>query len=263
MKTLGGSTFIWNGVKQDYNFIETLNCLYELCDEIAVIHGGEDDTTKKFNEWCDSKDWVEDSKDIQAANITLKEWDEQKGREKLSYFSNLAMDMLSTDWNFYLQGDEILHEDSFPNIRSAIEYDDVEAYIVSRYNLWRDPGMMLNVTQNRKPCSSEVIRLAKSKYRAFDDAESLQVPSASIYGQIDTIEIFHMGFVRNPEKHMVKIENMLCNVFGWEMDKKLIGLKKFDPKIFFNDDDLIPTPKLLPKFIQSWAKDRYPLLEFK
>jgi len=42
MKTIGGSTFVWNGVKQDYCFIETLNCLYDLCDEISIVYGGDD-----------------------------------------------------------------------------------------------------------------------------------------------------------------------------------------------------------------------------
>src|SRR5688572_10622678 len=107
MKTLGGSTFVWNGVKQDYNFIETLECLYQLCDEIAVLYGGDDGTIEAIDKWSRTKDWSK--KSIQGASIPKEEWDAQVGREKLSYFSNIAIDMLSTDWNFYLQADEILH----------------------------------------------------------------------------------------------------------------------------------------------------------
>ena len=110
--TLGGSTFIWNGIKQDYNFIETLECLYELCDEIAVVYGGDDGTVEVVHEWWLKKMVLTDAKEMHGANITSEEWNSQTGREKLSYFSNLAIDMLTTDYNFYLQADEILHEDS-------------------------------------------------------------------------------------------------------------------------------------------------------
>src|SRR5690606_25582329 len=146
--------------------------------------------------WADSKDWR--NKSIQAANILKEEWDSQVGREKLSYFSNLAIDMLSTDWNFYLQADEILHEDSFPFVRKAIEDPQADGYLIRRLNLWRDPLHMLNVPQERKPVSTEVIRLAKTKFRCVDDAESLGVTGmVGILGDIDNMVIYHMGFVRD------------------------------------------------------------------
>jgi len=143
-KTLGGSTFIWNGVKQDYNFIETLNCLYELCDSVSIAYGGDDGTNELIKEWA--KEWTEkdDDKIIYLYRISKKEWDAQVGREKLSYFSNIAISALETDWNFYLQCDEILHEDSFPMVRAAIQHE-AEAFLVKRYNLWRDPYHMLEV----------------------------------------------------------------------------------------------------------------------
>lgn len=262
VKTLGGSTFAWNAMKQDYCFIETLECLYELCDEIAVIHGGDDGTTEVFNEWADKKTW--NGKSIQAANILKSDWDSQVGREKLSYFSNLAIAMLGTDWNFYLQADEILHEDSFPYVRQAIEDPQADGYLIRRLNLWKDPYHMLNVPQERKPVSTEVIRLAKTRFRCVDDAESLGVTGmVGILGDVDNMQIYHMGFVRDKVKHLEKIRHMQVEVFQWgDFDVKAKDCTEFQPDRWFDPEkDLVPIPKPLPRFVQSWARERYPELE--
>lgn len=250
MTTLGGSSFVWNGNIQDYNYKETTHCLSELCDKVVVVAGGVDGT------YHDLQKYVEANK---LKNVTIVElpedrWNAEHGREKLSYFSNIAIAHLTTDWNIYIQCDEILHEDSFPVIRMAID-QQAEAFLVTRYNLWKDGEHMLNVPQDRKPCSTEVIRLARQRYRCVDDAEQIAAP-AHIFGKIDSIEIFHMGFVRNKKKMLVKIKNMLMNVFGWENDKRAENCEEFIPERFFSDNDIIRIPKPLPKFIQAWSDER-------
>src|SRR5687768_1206772 len=121
-KTLGGSTFAWNAIKQDYNIIETLECLYALCDEVAIVAGGTDGTVQLVSDWLGKTYNRQDqgAPVIHFYEVGEKEWKQQQGREKLSYFSNIAIEHLQTDWNFYLQADEILHEDSFPYVRAAI-----------------------------------------------------------------------------------------------------------------------------------------------
>lgn len=256
MKTLGGPTFCWNGIEQDYCFLETLDCLYDLCDEVSVVYGGTDGTVEAINKWIGLKDWS--NKRIHAATISEAEWEAQKGREKLSYFSNLAIDMLNTDWIFYLQCDEILHEDSFQFVREAIKNEECAAFFVKRLNLWFDPYHTLNVPQERKPCSSEVIRLTRSQFRCIDDAESVGVTGkVGILGDIDTMMIFHMGFVRDGKKHLVKIKNMLTQVFGWENDKRAENCDTFIPERFFSREDVVPIPRPLPKYIEDWVKERF------
>ncbi len=56
---------------------------------------------------------------------------------------------------------------------------------------------------------------------------------------------------------MVKIENMMCNVFGWGMDDKLKSMgQEFDPWKHFSKEDVKPITEPLPKYIQEWAKQR-------
>jgi hypothetical protein len=256
MSSLGGSTFVWRGIDQDYNFIETLDCLYELCDQVSVAVGGPDGTPEKVFDWARTKKKGK----VLITYISPGEWASQVGREKLSYFSNLAIEKLGTDWNFYLQCDEIIHEDSFPAIRYAITQEQVRAYFCRRLNLWRDPWHMLNVPQERKPCSTEVIRLARREYRCVDDAESLGVDSVHIPGDIDNILIYHMGFVRDEVKHLEKIRHMQVEVFLWgDFDVKAKDCDRLMPDRWFDPEkDLVEIPRPLPKFIQKWAEERYP-----
>lgn len=248
-KLLGGSTFVWNAIKQDYCIIETLECLSTLCDEVAICYGGDDGTIELIEKWAEGR------KRILTKVITKEEWEEQKGREKLSYFSNLAIEMLHTEWNFYLQADEILHETSFPFIRQAIELPD-PAFLVTRINLWGSPNTMLNVVQERKPCSTEVIRLAKSECRCVGDAESLGLMKYCSDKFLKEIKIFHVGFVRDPIKHLEKIRHIQDDVFLIDHDKRIDGMEKFDPWVMFSKEDVIPIPEELPIFIQDWAKQR-------
>jgi hypothetical protein len=258
-KTLGGSTFVWRNNDQDYHIIETLECLYELCDEVSVVYGGNDGTLSVVGKWIMDKDWS--AKTIHAATISQKEWDSQKGREKLSHFSNLAIGMLTTDWNIYIQADEVLHEDSFPFVRAAIEDPQADGYLLRRLNLWKDPYHMLNVPQERKPVSTEVIRLAKTKFMCFDDAESLGVSGmVGVLGDIDNMQIYHSGFVRDKIKHLEKIRHMQMEVFLWgDYDVKAKHCSEFQPDRWFDPEkDLVPIPRPLPRFVQQWAQDRYP-----
>jgi hypothetical protein len=257
-KSLGGSIFIYNGIKQDYCYRESIMCLAELCDQVSIVDAGSDDGT--------AEDLVEYLIELTAAfgdkfiytRFTNAQWHEQVGREKLSYFTNQAISKLTTEWVYNQQADEITHEASFEFIRQAIEHD-VDAYFCRRLNLWKTPWMMLNVEQNRKPVSTEVVRLAKMPAYAYDDAEQLAVQSVHIFGDIDLIQIFHMGFVRDPVKHLAKIDNMQKEIFLWgDIDVKAKDCTEFQADRWFDPEkDLIPIPKPLPVFIQKWAADRY------
>src|SRR5690606_27390175 len=104
------------------------------------------------------------------------------------------------------------------------------------WNLWRSPLYYLDVEQSRKPVSDEVIRLARSKYFCFDDAESIMAPFTHYWGDAESIEIFHMGFIRDKVKHVVKAKNMLVDIFGLEMDKRIGEVFDYNKFPFLGDD---------------------------
>lgn len=253
--TLGGSTFVHNGLEFDYNFRETIFCLSELCDKFVVVDAGSTDGTRQV-----LFEMAMLISNMKLITISEDGWDAEHGREKLSYFSNIAIDALDTDWNFYLQADEVLHEDSFPYVRKAIENDQANGYLIRRHNLWKDCNHILNVEQSRKPCSTDIVRLARTKYHCVGDAESIGVTDGIVgLNYLNKIEIYHMGFVRKREVMKAKIINMQEKVFEIDHDKRLDESEIFDPMRYFSESDLITLQsagKTLPKFIQEWAKTR-------
>lgn len=247
-KTLGGTLFIRNGVKFDYCFEEALRCLIELCDQVVIVDAGSSDETidRLYKYQSDS---------VSLICLSDNEWQslDHIGKERLSVFTNKAIENLKTDYVFNLQGDEIIDPKSYSWIRKAIEEGE-EGYLCKRINLWGSPYTQLNVPHNRKPCSTEILRLAKTCYRAYDDAESLAAPCSDKY--VDLIKIWHMGFVRKREVHPAKIREMQGNIFKCGVDSKLEGMEVFDSTKWFGPEDLIPIEGELPPLIQQWAKER-------
>lgn len=249
-KTLGGSLFIRNGNKFDYCFKESIRCLLEFCDKAVVCVVPTDDGTYET-----VLDMAAMDNRILIRGIKDADWHHMAfhTKNRLSIFTNYAIEMLDTDYVFNLQGDEIVDPSSYEWIRKAVEVGH-ESYLCQRINLWESPYAQLNVPQHRKPCSTEIVRLAKACYRAYDDAESLAAPCND--GFLDMIKIWHMGFVRKREIHPAKIREMQGNIFKCGVDAKLDGMEVFDSTKWFGPEDLIPIQGELPPLIKQWAKER-------
>lgn len=247
-KTIGAVTFCIDPLKYDYCFKESIECLVEMCDKVVVLDAGSEDGS------------IEILKSLESEKVKLvclergRYWDQIRGREKLSFFQNMALQHLDTDYYYLQQADECTSEDSFKYIREAIETGQ-EAFMVTRYNLWGDCNRMLNVPFDRQPCSTHVIRLAKTNYTSWDDGESIGCNNVSM-GWLDKIVMLHYGFVRKKEVMKEKIINMQEQVFEIDHDKKLDGMEVFDYAAWHNDDVLIPIPCEHPKFMREWVKTR-------
>lgn len=243
MKKLAGVMFVRLGIALDYCFEASIKSMQSVCDTVIVTY-------------CDSSDGTLEALKSIGGNLVIlccgeDVWQSQKGKEKLSYFQNVSIDYAEKNGYEYVllvQADECLHEDSIPYIKRALELKE-EAYFVSRYNLWGSYETMLNVPQNRKPCSTCVNRLFKSNYRTVDDGENAATNGASL-DFINLIEIFHCGFVRDPKKHIAKIKEIQGNIFGMTYDSRADLKDEFDWRDWgFTENDLIHIPKPLPKFI--------------
>lgn len=240
--------FVVDGLKYDYCFEESILSMKEHCDELVILDAGSiDGTAQVLKKHEDSK--------TKIIYLDRTEWEEQKGWQKLNYFSNKAISELTTEWNFYQQSDEILHEECYRVVREAMDSGRAESYLCARINLWASPYRFINVIGERNPCSTAVVRLAKSKYMTGGDAESIFCNDVN-KDYVNHIRLYHMGFVRSREVHADKIRNMQANVFQVTPDVKLDGMTTFDPYKWFSEDDLLPIFEPLPKLIQGWAKQR-------
>lgn len=256
-QTLSGVSFVWRGNSQDYNYRETCHCLAELCDEVVFAAGGDDNTFEDLYAYIVENKWTH----IKLIPITQEMWDSVQGREKLSVFQNVVIEQASGDWICLIQADEVLYPESFPHIRAAINIPGTEAYMMKRYHVWRDPLHRLELPQERKPASTEVIRLARNHARCFDDGESLgNIAVANMYITEEHIAIYHAGYVRDSKKMAIKARHMIVDIFGMEMDSR-IGSDFDHSKFGFAEEEIVPVPLPVPKFIRNWLKERYPKFE--
>ena len=112
---ISGFTFVRNGVTLGYPFVPSIRSLLPLCDEIVVnVPRSTDDTLAAVKAIGDPR-----------IRVLETEWDDQQrsaGRA-LSHHTNLALRECRGDWCVYIQADEILHENSVPALRAAMEHD--------------------------------------------------------------------------------------------------------------------------------------------
>jgi glycosyltransferase involved in cell wall biosynthesis len=109
-----GFSFIRNAIRYDYPIRESLLSLLPLVDEIVVAVGKSDDDTLSLVSSIDSK----------KIRILETEWDDslREGGRVLALETQKAYEQINGgDWAFYLQGDEVLHEKDYPQIRSALQ----------------------------------------------------------------------------------------------------------------------------------------------
>lgn len=111
---ISGFTFIRNGIDLGYPFIPSIRSLLRLCDEVIVNVPRSTDAT------LDAVRAIGDPK----IRIIETEWaGGLPGGRALSLHTNQALDQCTGDWCVYLQGDEVLHEESIPAMRAAMELE--------------------------------------------------------------------------------------------------------------------------------------------
>lgn len=249
MKTLGGFLFVRRGASLDYCFEQSIISMCQNCNEVSVVGIETGDGTIEA-----LKELKKEYKNLSLFVLNDADWEREQGSHKLSYFQNRAASYLKTDYVYYQQADECATDESWKYIREAME-EDGQAYIVKRINLWQTPNLMLNVPQHRKPCSSEVCRLAKRGHFTYSDGENFMAENCYM-DYVDKIVILHYGFVRKKEVHVEKIIQMQRDIFLTTPDAKLEGMKDFDGSKWFGPEDLKPITDAHPKIMQEWVKNR-------
>jgi len=109
---VSGFTFCRNAVKYDYPVVESICSILPIVDEFIVNVGRCEDGTL---------DLIRSIRDPKI-RIVESVWDETLKRDGLVYSqqTNIALFHCTGDWAFYLQADEVIHEDDLPKIVAAM-----------------------------------------------------------------------------------------------------------------------------------------------
>ena len=120
---VSGFTFLRNGQKLGYPFVASIRSILPIVDEFVIALGPCDDATgKMIREIGDPK--------IRIIPTTWNEKIRSDYSVKGFVFGqqkSIALFNCTGDWAFYLEADEVLHEDDLPKIRAAmVKYLDDE-----------------------------------------------------------------------------------------------------------------------------------------
>src|SRR5947199_10202903 len=116
---ISGFTIIKNAILNDYPIVEAISSILPAVNELVVLIGdSQDDTESLIKSIKDSK-----------IKIYHSVWDAslRKGGKVLAVETNKAFRLIApeSDWAFYIQGDEVIHEKYLPKILNACkEYCD-------------------------------------------------------------------------------------------------------------------------------------------
>lgn len=103
---VSGFTIVRNARKFNYPVLESIRSILPICDEFIVNVGDSDDDTHALIASLNDK----------KIKIIETKWDMSQGKEVLSTQTNIALSHCKGDWAFYLQSDEVIHEDDLPRL---------------------------------------------------------------------------------------------------------------------------------------------------
>jgi hypothetical protein len=220
---VSGFTFVRNGISYDYPFRESILSILPLVDEMIVnVPSSEDQTYQAVASIKDTK-----------IRIITSEWDTSaySGGRILSYHTNLALKHCTGDWCFYIQADEVVHEDDYPGIKKALMDNygnkEVEGLLFNYRHFYGS----YNCVATAKTWYRKEIRVIRNNIGVFSfedaqgfrkhDNKKLKVRSAN------NAFIYHYGWVRPPES--MKIKTIAMDRL-WHGNKKDEENKKFKYK---------------------------------
>ena len=259
---ISGFTFIRNGVSLGYPFVPAIQSLLPLCDEIIVnVPRSTDDTLAAVKAIGDSR-----------IKIIESDWDDsmRKGGLILSHHTNLGLEQCTGDWCVYLQGDEVLHEDSVPAMRSAMQRDlhdpKVQGLLVDYTHFYGD--------YQTQTCGFgwyyQEVRVIRrdSNVRSRGDAQGFRTTEGKkLNVKKSGGHYLHYGHARHPDLAKKRSEHFSKL---WHDDDAVAKFQP-SPEGFYDDDQKVKPfkgthPAVMREIVAAadWTyRSRNPLIRFK
>lgn len=191
-----GFTIIRNAVKLDYPVVEAIRSILPLCDEVVVAVGKSDDNTLDVIRSIDEK----------KIRVVETEWDDTKreGGRVLALETDKAFAAIPPqyDWCFYIQADEVLHEQYVEAVRIALKRHLTDRRVEGLlFNYRHFYGSYDYVGASWKWYRREirVIRNDKSIFSYRDAQGFRRRPNEKLRVKLIDAEIYHYGWVREPK----------------------------------------------------------------
>ena len=222
---VSGFTFIRNAITYDYPVVEAILSILPLCDEVVVAVGKSEDDTRKLIESIDPKIRIID---------TI--WDDslREGGRVLAVETDKALAQVSkdSDWAFYIQGDEVIHEKYHSEILRGMKMhkdnSKVDGLLFKYLHFY---GSYDYVGTSTSWYHSE-IRIVKNtgNIHSFRDAQGFRKsPDDLLKVKELNAYVYHYGWVKPPEVMQKKQETFhkLWHNDEW-LEKNVVKAEDFD-----------------------------------
>lgn len=220
-----GFTIIRNAIKFDYPVIEAITSILPICDEFIVSVGNSDDETLKLIE------------SINSTKIKIVEsiWNDKlrEGGRVLAEETNKVFDQISKefDWCFYIQSDEVVHENYLPLIKKGMQDHlnnlEVEGLLFNYKHFY---GSYDFVGSSRKWYKKEIRIIRNNKeISSYKDAQGFRKNGEKLKVKLIDAYIYHYGWVKHPKHQQAKQKsfNKMWHNDEW-MDKNINQYDEFD-----------------------------------
>ena len=197
---ISGFTFVRNAITFDYPVFESIQSILPIVDEFIVVLGNSDDKTESL------------ILSIQSPKIKIihSVWDDslRSGGRVLALETDKALAAVSkdSDWAFYIQADEVVHEQFH---KQAVE----------QMLLWKDhkevQGLLFDYTHFYG--SYEFVGDSRRWYRkevrivrphigvhSWKDAQGFRLDGKPLHVKEIGVSIYHYGWVKPPELQQAK-----------------------------------------------------------
>ncbi|MEY4659241.1 MAG: hypothetical protein RJB36_1007 [Bacteroidota bacterium] len=198
---VSGFTFIRNAIKLDYPIVEAIQSILPLCDEVIVAVGQSEDDT------------LELIQSIDPSKIKIVEtiWDDslREHGAVLADETNKAFQAISSDsdWAFYIQGDEVIHEEDYEEIRAKMELylaDQEVDGLLFAYQHFYGSYDFIGASNNWYKNEIRIVRNSNEIY-SYRDAQGFRKGDNQKLNvaRIDA-RVYHYGWVKDPRAMQAK-----------------------------------------------------------
>ncbi|HVA97923.1 MAG TPA: glycosyltransferase family 2 protein [Bacteroidia bacterium] len=222
---VSGFTIVRNAIKYDYPIVEAIQSILPICDEVVVAVGkSEDDTLALIQSILSPK-----------IKIIETVWDDtlREGGKVLADETNKAFRAISknSDWAFYIQGDEIIHEKFLPEIQASMKkWKDDKRVEGLLFNYTHFYGSYDFVGDSRRWYRKE-IRVVRndSSISSYKDAQGFRKNGEKLHVKATNASVYHYGWVKPPQQQQAKQQSFhkMWHDDEW-LEKNIIKTTEFD-----------------------------------
>ena len=234
---VSGFTVIRNAIKYDYPIVEAILSILPLCDEVVVAVGNSDDNTLELIQNIDPK-----------IRIIETIWDDslREGGRVLAVETDKAYAAISadSDWAFYIQGDEVIHEKYHPAILAAMQKYKGDLKVEGLLFNYKHFYGSYDYIGSSLSWYLDEIRIIRNRKDIFSyrDAQGFRkLPNQKLSVKKIDAYVYHYGWVKAPEVMQKKqesfhkmwhddswVEENVVKAVEFDYQSKIDQLKLFD-----------------------------------